>query len=417
MSEIASFAPPSPAHLARSGPASLHVAAGARSHDRPDAFCARLDEVTGDTSSAAIPGNLHARRPSGEGQRAEAGKRPHENPDLKREPRADSEDPLPEPTDIGTHAAEISVSTPPSGAAADSTGEAETASAAQATVDPAPAATAATQAFDPPGPVVPSLAPPAASPGASDTAVGTADVAGNQQPATPPRPAARVSASTDGAPPPAVGDKTEPNRTDSASSASPQPEAPPAPASETARTASTQPAPLAAPATPPSPPPPLATAPPAQGVDGLPPTPPARAPTLPEQVPVLIAAMAQDGARRFEIRLDPAELGRVDVRLDIDRDGQVRTHLVVERPEALALLRREAHALQLALNDTGLRSDTAGVQVSLRQGGDGQHHAAYRQTPAAPGGRDAGSADDRALAGELSPARARPLRSAIDMML
>src|SRR5262249_51779087 len=36
---------------------------------------------------------------------------------------------------------------------------------------------------------------------------------------------------------------------------------------------------------------------------------------------VEIAARAQAGQSRFEIRLDPPELGRIDVRLDIDRSG------------------------------------------------------------------------------------------------
>jgi flagellar hook-length control protein FliK len=34
---------------------------------------------------------------------------------------------------------------------------------------------------------------------------------------------------------------------------------------------------------------------------------------------VAIAARAQNGSNQFDIRLDPAELGRVDVRLDVDR--------------------------------------------------------------------------------------------------
>src|SRR5262249_58012007 len=36
-----------------------------------------------------------------------------------------------------------------------------------------------------------------------------------------------------------------------------------------------------------------------------------------------IAARAQAGNNRFEIRLDPPELGRIDVRLGVDREGRV----------------------------------------------------------------------------------------------
>jgi len=51
-----------------------------------------------------------------------------------------------------------------------------------------------------------------------------------------------------------------------------------------------------------------------------------------------IAASAKSGKSRFEIRLDPADLGRIDVRIDVDRNGQVTSHLTVERPETLSLL-------------------------------------------------------------------------------
>ena len=61
---------------------------------------------------------------------------------------------------------------------------------------------------------------------------------------------------------------------------------------------------------------------------------------------VEIAATAQSGKSRFEIRLDPAELGRIDVRMDVDSKGQVTSHVTVERPETLAMLRQDAPQLQ-----------------------------------------------------------------------
>ncbi|PWT91046.1 MAG: hypothetical protein C5B56_04425 [Proteobacteria bacterium] len=82
-----------------------------------------------------------------------------------------------------------------------------------------------------------------------------------------------------------------------------------------------------------------------------------------------IAARAQAGSTRFEIRLDPPELGRVDVRLDVDRHGQVTSRLVVEKPETLDLLRRDAPALERALQDAGLKTGDNGLQFSLRDQG------------------------------------------------
>ena len=90
---------------------------------------------------------------------------------------------------------------------------------------------------------------------------------------------------------------------------------------------------------------------------------------------VQIAATAQSGRSRFEIRLDPAELGRIDVRLDVDRHGQVTSHLVVEKPETLAMLRQDAPQLQRALEDAGLKTGNNGLQFSLRdQSSSGNHN-------------------------------------------
>lgn len=81
---------------------------------------------------------------------------------------------------------------------------------------------------------------------------------------------------------------------------------------------------------------------------------------------VEIAAQARGGKNRFEIRLDPPELGRIDVRLEVDKDGQVTSHLRVERPETLDLLRRDAPALERALQQAGLKTSDSGLQFSLR---------------------------------------------------
>jgi chemotaxis protein MotD len=87
-----------------------------------------------------------------------------------------------------------------------------------------------------------------------------------------------------------------------------------------------------------------------------------------------IAASARSGKTRFEIRLDPAELGRIDVRIDVDRHGQVTSHLTVERPETLSMLRQDANQLQRALDNAGLSTGNAGLQFSLRdQSSQGQH--------------------------------------------
>jgi flagellar hook-length control protein FliK len=100
---------------------------------------------------------------------------------------------------------------------------------------------------------------------------------------------------------------------------------------------------------------------------------------------VEIAASAQSGRTHFEVRLDPADLGRIDVRIDVDRNGQVTSHLTVEKPETLSMLQHDAPQLQQALNDAGLKTDSGGLQFSLRdQSQFGQNNPNNNQTGAQP---------------------------------
>jgi flagellar hook-length control protein FliK len=100
----------------------------------------------------------------------------------------------------------------------------------------------------------------------------------------------------------------------------------------------------------------------------------ANAPVPLSGLAVEIAASAKSGKSRFEIRLDPADLGRIDVRIDIDRNGQVTSHLTVEKPETLSMLRQDAPQLQRALDDAGLKTGNGGLQFSLRdQSSSGQN--------------------------------------------
>ncbi len=95
-----------------------------------------------------------------------------------------------------------------------------------------------------------------------------------------------------------------------------------------------------------------------------------------QTLPMALMAMeitrnAQRGVSRFEIRLDPPELGRVDVRLKIGDDGQVRAHLIVERPETLDMMQRDQRGMERALENAGLKTASdGGLSFSLKdQGG------------------------------------------------
>ena len=84
-----------------------------------------------------------------------------------------------------------------------------------------------------------------------------------------------------------------------------------------------------------------------------------------------IARQASQGNTAFEIRLDPPELGRVDVKLEIADDGRMRAHLTVEKSETLDLLQRDQRALEKAMQQNGMKG-FEDVSFSLKDQGQGQ---------------------------------------------
>jgi flagellar hook-length control protein FliK len=81
---------------------------------------------------------------------------------------------------------------------------------------------------------------------------------------------------------------------------------------------------------------------------------------------VTIAAKSQSGARQFDIRLDPPELGRVEIRLSIDATGKTEAHMTADQPETLNLLQKDSSTLTQALRDAGLDVSQNGLNFSLR---------------------------------------------------
>ena len=93
--------------------------------------------------------------------------------------------------------------------------------------------------------------------------------------------------------------------------------------------------------------------------------------------------MALAGKNHFEIRLDPPELGRIEVRIDVDRDGHVTSRLIADRSDTLDLLRRDASGLERALQDAGLKTTDNGLQFSLRDQTTGRQQSNMPAPPIA----------------------------------
>jgi flagellar hook-length control protein FliK len=89
------------------------------------------------------------------------------------------------------------------------------------------------------------------------------------------------------------------------------------------------------------------------------------------------ALVAQHIIRRFDgrstsidVRLDPPELGRVQVSLEVGPDNKVTAVVAAENPATLSDLVRSARELERALQDAGLELDAGGLSFDLAERGE-----------------------------------------------
>jgi flagellar hook-length control protein FliK len=88
-----------------------------------------------------------------------------------------------------------------------------------------------------------------------------------------------------------------------------------------------------------------------------------------DEVPARLVRTAEAGGRQLQVRLQPAELGRLDIRLDFDADKGVRIHIRADNDQALELLQRHGHQLERALQQSGFDVGRDAIRYDLDQGG------------------------------------------------
>lgn len=105
-----------------------------------------------------------------------------------------------------------------------------------------------------------------------------------------------------------------------------------------------------------------------------------------QMVTVQLQANASNKVDMMTLQLEPASLGRLDIKLKFGKDGEIRAHLSVDRPETLAMLQKDAAHLQRALHQAGFDADDASLSFDLRQQGQQQPDAGHAQDHGQRGG-------------------------------
>ncbi len=123
------------------------------------------------------------------------------------------------------------------------------------------------------------------------------------------------------------------------------------------------------------------------------------------QVAIHVARALDDGLERINIRLHPANLGRVEVKLEVMQDGRVTATVIADKADTLDMLQRDSRALERALQDAGLHTDSESLNFGLRdeqdhgeaeESGEGDQHA---------NGQNDDGLDDIDVHGVIPPAR------------
>ena len=145
-------------------------------------------------------------------------------------------------------------------------------------------------------------------------------------------------------------------------------------------------------------------------------TPAAHTSPASQVAPALLSlATSTAGTQRLTLRLEPAELGTVQVRIDRPAEAPARVQISVSRPETLTLMLRDQAQLQHTLDQAGVPAEGRTVSFQFtgqdadslsRQAGGFGHSAANGQTPrnGATAG-DAAKPDDDVKLPSPSPLR------------
>lgn len=107
-----------------------------------------------------------------------------------------------------------------------------------------------------------------------------------------------------------------------------------------------------------------------------------------EQIAVNISKAVGAGAEKINIKLNPAHLGRIEVRLEISRDGVLNAAIIAEKPETLEMLQRDSRGLEKALQDAGLKTNSDSLNFNLKEQGGNANQSDEKKFGAGPTGQD-----------------------------
>ncbi|MBR1606008.1 MAG: flagellar hook-length control protein FliK [Alphaproteobacteria bacterium] len=97
-----------------------------------------------------------------------------------------------------------------------------------------------------------------------------------------------------------------------------------------------------------------------------------------EQIKVNITQSAIKGVDKIEIQLKPADLGKIEIKLQIGRDGQLHAHITAAHAETLEILQKDISSLKDAFAGAGYLTDDGSFSFA-RQGEENNEREKMRE--------------------------------------
>jgi hypothetical protein len=130
-----------------------------------------------------------------------------------------------------------------------------------------------------------------------------------------------------------------------------------------------------------------------------------------QALPALVSLGRGLGTQHVTVRLDPLELGKLQIRIEQSQDGPARVTLTAERPETLDLLVRDQAQLHRALDQAGVPADGRSLTFHLAAADPPATTARATSTTPDAGSAmgDGGTGADRGPQRNASPSRHQPI--------
>ena len=95
-----------------------------------------------------------------------------------------------------------------------------------------------------------------------------------------------------------------------------------------------------------------------------------------DQIYLKIRQAVTENKDHITLRLQPAELGRLDIRMQIDAEGRTQMLITADNRDTFEMLQRDIRGLERTLHEAGLKTDSDSLQFDLKEGDQQAGHEA-----------------------------------------